>query len=78
LPFSLLLRAIALAFAAAHFLYCCALSRLHSQPLIFFIAARYRACIRSRSFSLSLRAITLALLPAAAFRPCASRAAAHA
>ena len=28
----------------------CALSRLHSQPLIFLMAARCRACIRSRSF----------------------------
>ncbi|PYS54739.1 MAG: hypothetical protein DMG13_07040 [Acidobacteria bacterium] len=27
----------------------CALSRLHSQPLIFLMAARCRACIRSRS-----------------------------
>jgi len=57
---------------------------------MFFIAARYRACItsgcglsalrfaRSRSCSLSLRVIALALLPAAAFRPYASRATAHA
>ncbi|PYS47871.1 MAG: hypothetical protein DMG13_26765, partial [Acidobacteria bacterium] len=43
------LRAIALAFAAAHFIAGCALSRLHSQPLISLLAARYRACIRSRS-----------------------------
>jgi hypothetical protein len=38
-----------LAFAAAHFIDGCALSRLHSQPLILLMAARYRACIRSRS-----------------------------
>jgi hypothetical protein len=38
--------ALALASAAGHLLYGCALSRLHSQPLIFFMAARYRACIR--------------------------------
>jgi hypothetical protein len=29
----------------------CALSGLHSQPLIFLMAAPFRACIRSRSFS---------------------------
>src|SRR5262249_13173977 len=33
---TLWLRAIALAFAAAHLLYGCALSRLHSLPLIYF------------------------------------------
>src|SRR6188474_3171649 len=33
------LRPIGLAFAAAHLLHGCALSGLHSQPLIFFMAA---------------------------------------
>jgi hypothetical protein len=41
---------VGLAFAAAHFINGCALSGLHSQPLILLMAAPYRACIRSRSF----------------------------
>src|SRR5215831_11362929 len=61
---TLWLRAIALAFAAAHLLYGCALSRLHSLPLIYFMAARYRACIRCRSSTLWLRAIALAFAAA--------------
>src|SRR6266850_7384836 len=51
-PWYLMFRAHAprgLAFAAAHLLTRCALSGLHSQPLIFLLAAPYRACIRSRS-----------------------------
>src|SRR5207244_2080421 len=47
--FSYWLRPIGLAFAAAHPLTGCALSGLHSQPLILLLAAPYRACIRSRS-----------------------------
>src|SRR5215471_5639548 len=69
-PF-LWLRAIALAFAAAHLLYGCALSRLHSLPLIYFMAARYRACIRCRSSTLWLRAIALAFAAAHLLYGCA-------
>src|SRR5258706_531274 len=58
------LRATALAFAAAHYRFGCALPRLHSQPLIILLAARYRACIRSRSLSFWLRATALAFAAA--------------
>src|SRR5262245_56759523 len=65
------LRAIALAFTAAHLFYGCALSRLHSQPINSFIAARYRACIHSRSSLLWLRASALAFTAAHLFYGCA-------
>src|SRR5258706_531276 len=45
-------------------LFGCALPRLHSQPLIILLAARYRACIRSRSLSFWLRATALAFAAA--------------
>src|SRR5262249_16291276 len=52
-------------------LYGCALSRLHSLPLIYFMAARYRACIRCRSSTLWLRAIALAFAAAHLLYGCA-------
>src|SRR6266850_2083087 len=61
------LRPIGLAFAAAHFIGGCALSGLHSQPLILLVAAPYRACIRSRSFYWWLRPIGLAFAAAHQF-----------
>src|SRR6266487_3518701 len=65
------LRPIGLAFAAAHVICRCALSGLHSQPLMLFVAAPYRACIRSRSCYLLLRPVGLAFAAAHVIYGCA-------